>query len=350
VYGLGTVAVMTPIVVENEPDPIGVLRNPNQLQFSGDTVKAGVGVITEKDLCESQSVPDFVLGPGQLIAALIVQISQCLNTTGDGSRPVTPLPTGWGLDRFPCSRVTVLDCFAEGAFDYPTAFLEYQSRGMAMVCAAPPGFFPVLLSRTCVQCTGHPSKYYVVHHDGRFHHCVAWKPVFRRVVRGASGLCVAPVCHDVHVISTPLSPCRLFQAIDAFKYFGHFWKPSYKGMTDREITEYIYNSTVLLSDPAVNISVCIRDNLPCCTDWSGSKMPWELHVGGFEFDESGKVQAIRATQFALSNVNEDNPTWVSRFTAKHGHVSLTSAEVCVLCLARCCMIIQDFVSVRLLRL
>eukprot|EP00055_Hartaetosiga_balthica_P015606 m.93335 g.93335 ORF g.93335 m.93335 type:complete len:1568 (-) comp8910_c0_seq1:842-5545(-) len=32
---------------------------------------------------------------------------------------IRPLPRGWGVDRFPCSRATGLDVFQEGDFDYP---------------------------------------------------------------------------------------------------------------------------------------------------------------------------------------------------------------------------------------
>lgn len=46
------------------------------------------------------------------------QVSLCVK---DGEGPL-PLPTldlesGWGIDRFPCSRLTPLDCFQEGNYD-----------------------------------------------------------------------------------------------------------------------------------------------------------------------------------------------------------------------------------------
>eukprot|EP00045_Choanoeca_perplexa_P015911 m.206891 g.206891 ORF g.206891 m.206891 type:complete len:1637 (+) comp17116_c0_seq1:125-5035(+) len=46
---------------------------------------------------------------------------------------VRPLPKQWGVDRFPCSRITPLDMFHEGGFDYPWALkqLEQVLPGLA---------------------------------------------------------------------------------------------------------------------------------------------------------------------------------------------------------------------------
>lgn len=37
--------------------------------------------------------------------------------TGNVDLPAADLPEGWGIDRFPCSRLSPLDCFREGMYD-----------------------------------------------------------------------------------------------------------------------------------------------------------------------------------------------------------------------------------------
>lgn len=34
--------------------------------------------------------------------------------------PLEGLPTGWGIRTLPCTKTSVLDCFKEGGYDYPT--------------------------------------------------------------------------------------------------------------------------------------------------------------------------------------------------------------------------------------
>jgi hypothetical protein len=63
---------------------------------------------------------------GSIFAYGIQQVSACLAPIPNPGMPpshqtFTPLPAGWGVDRFPCTRVGAIDCFKEGAFDYPAA-------------------------------------------------------------------------------------------------------------------------------------------------------------------------------------------------------------------------------------
>lgn len=39
------------------------------------------------------------------------------NGTGLVPVPSADLPEGWGIETFPCSRLSPLDCFQEGAYD-----------------------------------------------------------------------------------------------------------------------------------------------------------------------------------------------------------------------------------------
>lgn len=46
------------------------------------------------------------------------QVSQCArNGTGAIPVPETELEDGWGIEQFPCSRLSPLDCFQEGNYD-----------------------------------------------------------------------------------------------------------------------------------------------------------------------------------------------------------------------------------------
>lgn len=91
-----------------------------------------------RDVCERLEVP-AAMGQGGLQAVLYNSYSQCLATNeffqilyaGVQARydhlpaTYTPLPPGWHVDRFPCSRAAALDCFREGnEVDWPMALAQ----------------------------------------------------------------------------------------------------------------------------------------------------------------------------------------------------------------------------------
>lgn len=48
--------------------------------------------------------------------------------TGPFPLPAADLPEGWGIDRFPCSRLSPLDCFQEGMYDCEWLIDAYHCR------------------------------------------------------------------------------------------------------------------------------------------------------------------------------------------------------------------------------
>ena len=99
--------------------------DPGFVSYTGADASGAPLLISMVELCQQPDVPPIWL-PGGALSSAYVLLTQCLAAAG--TLPgYLPLRADWGIDRFPCSKTTLLDCFAEGATDLPPAMLELSA-------------------------------------------------------------------------------------------------------------------------------------------------------------------------------------------------------------------------------
>ena len=95
------------------------------------------------DFCERPMIPSifFPTDPTDSLSYVrkgayqsygYVELLKCLKQEG---KRVDILPDGWGVDKAPCMRISVLDCFKEGEVDYPENLKTLQNVASSVALA-----------------------------------------------------------------------------------------------------------------------------------------------------------------------------------------------------------------------
>ncbi|XP_024381939.1 uncharacterized protein [Physcomitrium patens] len=213
------------------------------------------------------------------------------------------LPEGWGITRFPCTKLTPLDCFKEGGdFDYPVE-LKLLERPVPDL-----GQFTNLtlvdLMLGVYQMTSAPVK------------CVNLLRTNITTQFKGSGRPTAEVEPIINDIITTMK--------FAFVW-GYRWRKSYSEMkSNEEILDHINmaveNSRHRSSDVGTpQITDCILQKLPCCMTWFGAHTPILTALGSVEYDASRKnITKIGGVRWGSNNYHHDHPLFTEYISNRLG--------------------------------
>jgi patched 1 protein/patched 2 protein len=173
----------------------------------------------------------------------------------------TPLEAGWGVDRFPCTRVGPVDCFREGVFDYPMSLKKVDD----------------IIDQMMV----HPNMTDCMN---------ALQTDLAFTFEYVAGMDNMTAMGTAAYLAAPATGLIFAQGIQGFWTYGYRWRPSYKDLSDEEILDHYTKGKANAMDPDVNVVTCIQAGLgaaatgtrttqPCCVNWSGIKIPSDAFLG-----------------------------------------------------------------------
>lgn len=146
------------------------------------------------------------------------------------------LPSGWGVDRFPCTRVSALDCFKEGQdFDYPDTLKQLD-----------------LVSRK-------------VSSHANLASCLNWAKANKWTALLASE-------------AEELRITMRDEIIPLFRSWGYEWRKSYASMSDSQVSTHL-KGAISAFNAGTDVQSCITNGISCCLDWRGRSIPSNLIFG-----------------------------------------------------------------------
>jgi len=214
------------------------------------------------------------------------------------------LPDGWGIEKAPCMRVTVLDCFKEGGVDYPDDLKLLEKVGFKV---------GIMMEGIKGKTTG--ARY------NSINQC------FDKIE--------AKMKADMDVLDVPDSAynaARERYLLETFTWliftaFGYDWKYSIHDFkTDQDLVDHVRQSLdEQINNPNYGIENCIMQSaiggIPrCCTTWAGSDVGQELYMGQKIFDENStnKWTGVKSVRNPVVAQPSNNPLWVKEMKAKYG--------------------------------
>ncbi|KAG0631087.1 hypothetical protein M758_1G226800 [Ceratodon purpureus] len=213
------------------------------------------------------------------------------------------LPEGWGITRFPCTKLTPMDCFKEGGdFDYPEEMklLERplpdlgQLKNLTLI--------DVILG--LFQMTTAPVK------------CVNLLKTNITAQFKESG---RPVAEVNSILLEVVSTMEL-----AFTW-GYRWRKPYSGMKNNEeiidhINAAVENGRHRSPDPGKpQILDCILQKMPCCMTWFGGHIPIYTALGSVEYDPSGRnITKLGGVRWGSNNYHHDHPLFAEYINSRLG--------------------------------
>lgn len=229
-----------------------------------------------------------------------VKFTQCLKEA-DPYLQFDPLPDGWGIEKAPCMRVTVLDCFQEGGVDYPESMKALEEVGFEI------GKIMTVTTPT------HP----------RF-----------PKINGCLDKIQQQMKEDMDVLNVPNSVYKAAKeryflqtfTWQVFIAFGYHWRPSLNDFaSDQELVEHVQLSLEAASKPGYGIEKCIQDKVlgstpRCCVIWAGTDVGKELYMGLPMLDESdsSKWTGVKSVRNPVVAQPHNNPLWVKDMKDKYG--------------------------------
>jgi len=325
------VEAATPVFVVDEPGNANEAMISIKRTGNTDTGIAFEETYDSSDFCNKPEVPDVfknyapmdpVYGPyawlpgGNFLSYGIKELSVCLGekypnhwlSLPEAQRPFypknfKPLDHGWGLDRFPCSRVGAIDCFREGVFDYPAAMQEVD--GIIDLMMAHPNM-TTCMSELQQQLTG----------------------VFAAPTLGNMSSAVA--AGTAAYLAAPGTGVIFASGVQGLWSYGYRWRKSYKDMTDAEIADHYTAAIKNAEDPAITSIQCILGKLPCCVNWSGKKLPPDTFLGKPTYVGDGaekKLTALTGIRVAYNLDNKKNYALKARINKKTSTTLVDNAPV-----------------------
>ncbi|CAM9409684.1 unnamed protein product [Chrysoparadoxa australica] len=276
------------------------------------------------DLCERSTVPavfrPFPVGPvpngfeyiaaGSWMSYGFQFMTQCLVNAGGVAfspginqpipAPTTPLPYGWGIDQFPCTRTTVLDCFAEGDYDYPTALKEVDQWSRYIMFNS--------MRDTCLQ---------------GFEAEQTAKLTGAAIQAGADPL--DPVTGATAAGQAEALTTNLDQTLQLMWTWGYHSKIPFRALDDESLMGYLNGALQTTANPEVTAAACnlgvpgtpeFGQPLPCCLNWSGIKMDPNTFFSGMNVDETMGLTRVDNLLSSLRTFHQNSPTLEDRLAAQ----------------------------------
>ena len=215
---------------------------------------------------------------------------------------ISTLPDGWGIDKTPCMRVTVLDCFKEGGVDYPENMKILEDVGFNF---------------------------------GLFMQSAAGNKRRKDTVDRCLDDYETKMRTDMETLSVPDASYRAAQerfflqtlTWQVFIAFGYGWRPSVNDFdSDEELIEHIQLSIEApFKDPKHGIENCIMTAVTggtprCCMIWAGTDVGEELYMGGRTYSKEDKSKWTGITSFRNPVVAQppNNPHFINFMKEKYG--------------------------------
>ncbi|CAN0154943.1 unnamed protein product, partial [Ectocarpus sp. 12 AP-2014] len=197
--------------------------------------------------------------------------------------PAEDLPAGWGIDRFPCSRLSPLDCFQEGGYDYPEALQQLDLVSTFV------RFNNETVTAECVQDFGDIVSALQVFNGGT---------------------------EEEGAAASAAATAQLTLVIDAFFSWGYHWRLPYTGLTEDEIVAHLQAArefTFSDADPTDCIATAVAGGSPaCCLSWAATKLETDLIFAGVD-DNDGSIKYLMTSQ---ANFPINHPAWISTMEAR----------------------------------
>jgi len=300
------------------------------LPLPGAVPLPGGGTTTELDVQPLVDSCTF-LAQGAVVSWAYTKLTQCLPLPSS-----VPLEDGWGIDRFPCTRASALDCFAEGSHDYPANMkrLEQVDGGVPLP----------LVVQVATSSRTSPAEYEgcldsVTRHMARLIDVCTPLPgtlndILTAQATGDAAGGAAAVGALVASLTSPLSPtaqgtaaavrASLHSSAQGFQTWGYWWRVSYTtqlGGDAVKIAAHMRAAVGNTRNPAVSIRDCINPESPafgqCCINWSGRKVDDQLTMGGMSGLEDGGDFKVDALRLVLNNLNTGHPLLADRLAARN---------------------------------
>jgi patched 2 protein len=260
--------------------------------------------LTQKDFCERPLVPPQLMPgsnpvvDGNWLSYGYQFLSNCsLEATFANlstNATYTPLPQGWGIDYFPCTKLTPMDCFQEGGdYDYPLPLRQLET-----VQPARAGSIFTLVDITAQFQTRSPA-------------CQNALAAYINSTFEQAGVPASKYAS----LTPEIVQGTVIQASSFFTW-GYRWRKSYKSLQSNQAIMDHINSALKLAeawdpnptDPQV--VQCIKQQQPCCLTWFGLHTPILAAFGSLTQDPiSGNITKIGAIRWAQDNFNENQPLW-----------------------------------------
>ncbi|EGD72356.1 hypothetical protein PTSG_00376 [Salpingoeca rosetta] len=315
-----------------------------------------------------QGVIAFAATPGLL-----------MDSTATVNGTLRPLPRSWGIDRFPCSRVTPVDLFQEGGFDLPLnmRFLErisasvsaffslsfyqpfvdeaqcmdkafltplkeaiyfdslpslssYQGANFDAFAAGEDAYLTAIGSgQTSTVAAGAALQAFVlaggsIYNDSAPTTAEAVPAALQSQFAGA----IARAAGTASVLETELG-----NRINLFPGLGFWYRPSYEALAEDEVLSTTLAGIAATNNGTITNTMCILGNtdtsgqdlgedVPACLlTWSGTKQPTQLVYGDVS------ATAVRASRSAANHWNEHLPLYRQRMEALLNRDDLTDKEL-----------------------
>lgn len=241
------------------------------------------------DLCQSPTVAAFFkpynntptsppawLEQSAVMSYAYRQVSLCAKEgTGPIPVPEIDLEDGWGIEQFPCSRLSPLDCFQEGNYDYPLAMKQLDQVSFFVA------FNNVTKRDECIDEFGDDFENLLL-------------------ALGTDEILAAG--------SATAATAQLASLVVAFSTWGYYWRPSYASMTEAEVVAYIQDARDFAFSNKTG-QECIFSQTPaCCLSWAGTKLETDFLFGDIN-EVDGTIKHLLTTQTTFP-IN--HPVWISR--------------------------------------
>ncbi|KAG0620497.1 hypothetical protein M758_4G220800 [Ceratodon purpureus] len=221
------------------------------------------------------------------------------------------LPAGWGITRFPCTKLTPLDCFKEGGdFDYPEEMKLLERH--VPDAAGNKNITLIDLMLGMYQMTNVPVK------------CVN---LLRTNITSQFKSSGRPVAEVGSIVTEIIATMKF-----AFTW-GYRWRKTYSAMkSDEEILNHINtaveNGRHRSPDPGVpQVVDCILQKMPCCMTWFGAHIPVLTSLGSVEYEPSGKnITKVGGVRWGSNNYHQDHPFFAEYMNKRFNTLFIESSQ------------------------
>ncbi|MCO5558412.1 hypothetical protein L7F22_011993 [Adiantum nelumboides] len=270
------------------------------VQANGRTLELSQG-----DYCERPTVPlSLRKGPAQSdnylawgyrnVSTCVLDTLDSLKIFPDFNRSLYGLPTDWGFDKFPCYKLSPMDCFKEGRdVDYPEELQQLEQL--------------VAFNKTAASLS-----LLVYFAETQFLDYLCVKKLHTTLQQSGTYTTekTEQIVRDLKV------------AVAAFATWGYNWRQSYKKMTSPEILSFFNEAINIAKNGSTNIldppvAHCILEKKPCCLSWFGTHTPISAAFGSVKYDTtSGNITKIGALRWGANNFHHEHPLWAELFTKR----------------------------------
>lgn len=280
------------------------------LESSRALASARAGPASQADFC-ARAEPPALLRPsaraldgGNYLAWGYARLTRCLAGAGALAGGLQGLPDGWGVARMPCERASALDCFADGAYDYPPELAELDRYAGAVAGAQ----------------AANQSAY-----DGCAEEIRGeFRGILERTAQSQGGAAATAGAEQ-------LWQALFSDIVPMFARWGYRNRPRLESFgSDEAVARYVVDAIRNARNPGFNSTACFR-GAKCCMAWNGAQVDASTTFGDLAHrirgDKSSPVIGARAIRTAYSHYNENDKRWGERLQRVLANIKTTADRV-----------------------